>query len=70
MHLLRAALPHVEGCSWDLCWDYHDNFEFLGKRAGFVKNSPKAKERCDEFISEFNEMEKESAGIIKSYCCA
>jgi len=66
---LKAAIPNVEGCDWDLCWDYHDNFEFLGKRAGYVKkNSPIVKERCDEFISTFDEMKSESADIIKSYC--
>lgn len=66
---LQVALPNVEGCNWDLCWDYHDNFEFLGKRAGFVKkNSPIVKERCDEFIATFERMKKESETIIKSYC--
>jgi hypothetical protein len=66
---LQAALPNVEGCSWDLCWDYGDNFEFLGKRAGFVKkNSPIVKERCDEFIRTYEEIKKESETIIKSWC--
>lgn len=65
---LQAALNNVEGCSWDLCWDYGDNFEFLGKRAGFVKkNNPIAKERCDEFIEKFKKMKRESEKIIKSY---
>lgn len=66
---LQAAVPNVEGCSWDLCWDYQDNFDFLGKRAGFVKkNNPIAKERCDEFVKTFEEMKRESETIIKSYC--
>ncbi|MCZ2129330.1 MAG: leucine-rich repeat domain-containing protein [Bacteroidia bacterium] len=66
---LKVAIPNVEGCDWDLCWDYNDNFEFLGKRAGFVKkNSPIMKERCDEFIATFEKMKKESEKIIKSYC--
>jgi hypothetical protein len=66
---LQAALPNVEGCSWDLCWDYHDNFEFLGKRAGFVKkNSPNASKRCEEFIQKFESMKKKAELIIKSYC--
>lgn len=66
---LQAALPNVEGCNWDLCWDYHDSYEFLGKRAGFVKkNSPNAKQRCDEFIKTFEDMKKEAETIIKSYC--
>ena len=65
---LQVALPQVEGCSWDLCWDYHDNFEFLGKQAGFVKkNNPNAKARCDEFIELFYKMKKESEEIVKSY---
>ncbi len=66
---LQVALPNVEGCSWDLCWDYLDTFDFLGKRAGFVKkNSPIVKERCDEFIRTFNEMKVQSGDIIKRYC--
>lgn len=66
---LQVALQNVEGCSWDLCWDYQDRYDFLGKRAGFVKkNSPAVKERCDEFIKTFEEMKKEAELIIKSYC--
>lgn len=66
---LQAAIPTVEGCSWDLCWDYQNNFEFLGKRAGFVKkNNPFVKDRCDEFIMTFEAMKRESETIIKSYC--
>lgn len=65
---LQVAIPNVEGCTWDLCWDYLDNFEFLGKRAGFVKkNNPIAKDRCEEFIKTFEEMKNESETIIKSY---
>ena len=66
---LKAAIPDIEGCDWDLCWDYNDNFEFLGKRAGFVKkNSPIVKERCDEFIVTIESMKSESEIIIKNYC--
>jgi hypothetical protein len=65
---LEAALPDVEGASWDLCWDYGGNFEFLGKRAGFVnKNSPIAKERCEEFIKWYNQMKEESAAMIRAH---
>ncbi len=65
---LQVALPQVEGCSWDLCWDYRDNFEFLGKRAGFVKkNSPNAKARCDEFMELYYKMKKESEEILRNY---
>ena len=65
---LQVALPQVEGCEWDLCWDYLDNFEFLGKRAGFVKkNSPNAKARCEEFVELFNKMKKESEEILRNY---
>ncbi len=65
---LETALPDVEGCSWGLCWDYSDNFEFLGKRAGFIKkNSPLVKERCDAFIKLYDQMKKESRTIIESY---
>lgn len=66
---LKEAIPNVDGCDWDLCWDYHDNIEFLGKRAGYVKkNSAIVKERCAEFIRTFDEMKFESAAIIKRYC--
>lgn len=65
---LQVAFPQVEGCFWDLCWDYNDNFEFLGKRAGFVKKSnPNAKERCDEFVELYNKMKNESEELIKNY---
>lgn len=64
---LKAAFPKLEGCDWDLCWDFNDNYEFLGKRAGFVrKNSPQAEERCAAFISSFEKMKKEAEAIIKS----
>lgn len=67
--LLQVAIPDVEGCLWDLCWDYLDNFEFLGKRAGFVKkNNPIVKDKCNEFTRTFEEMKRESEIIIKSYC--
>jgi hypothetical protein len=65
---LQVALPNVEGCSWDLCWDYRDNLEFLGQRAGFVKKSnPNAKACCDEFIELYNKLKRESEQIIESY---
>jgi hypothetical protein len=65
---LQVALPQVEGSSWDLCWDYNNNFEFLGKRAGFVrKSSPNAKARCNDFIELYDKMKKESEEIVKSY---
>lgn len=65
---LEAAMPEVEGCSWDLCWDYQNNFEFLGKRAGFVrKSSPIVKERCAEFIAMFEAMKKDAERFIKDY---
>lgn len=63
---LKAAIPDVEGCDWDLCWDYGNNFEFLGKRAGFVsKKSPIVKERCAKFEAKFEKMRKESENIVK-----
>lgn len=65
---LEAAMPEVEGCSWNLCWDYQKNFEFLGKRAGFVrKSSPIVKERCAEFIAMFETMKKDAEKIIENY---
>ncbi|MDQ6478169.1 hypothetical protein [Dyadobacter sp. LHD-138] len=64
---LETALPNIEGCSWELFWDYDDKFEFLGKRAGFIKkNSPFAKRRCDEFEKLYNEMKKESETVLKA----
>jgi hypothetical protein len=63
---LQVALPQVEGNKWDLCWDYRDNFEFLGKRAGFVKkNSKNAKERCDAFVNLYSKMQSEAEEILK-----
>ncbi len=65
---LQAAIPNVEGSSWDLFRDYGNNFVFLGKRAGFVSTkSPIAKERCNEFITAFEKMKKDSETIIKNY---
>ncbi|MEZ5014946.1 MAG: hypothetical protein R2794_11705 [Chitinophagales bacterium] len=65
---LQVALPNVEGCSWDLCWDYNSNYEFLGKRAGFVKKTnPRARDRCNEFIATFDEMKKVAETVIKRY---
>lgn len=64
---LETALPNIEGCSWELFWEYGDKFEFLGKRAGFVrKNSPLAKQRCDEFEKMYNAMKKESEIALKA----
>ncbi len=63
---LQTALPNVEGCSWDLYWDYQNSFDFLGKRAGSVKkNNPKAKERCADFKQTFEEMKRAAELIIK-----
>ncbi len=54
--------------SWDLCWEYGDNSEFPGKRAGRVnRNNPNAKKRCEEFIETYEKMKKESETINKSY---
>lgn len=65
---LKAAFPEIEGCDWDLCWDYYENYEFLGKKAGFVKKAnPIAKKRCEEFEMMFNRMLKESEIMIKNY---
>lgn len=65
---LETALPNVEGSSWDLCWEYNDWFEFLGKGAGRVKsNNPNVKEKCEEFIKKYEEIKKDSERIIKSY---
>lgn len=65
---LQVALPNVQGCSWALYWDYQDKYDFLGKRAEFIKKrNPGAKERCDEFKMKFEEMKKEAVNIIKSY---
>lgn len=65
---IEAALPNIEGANWDLCWEYNGWFEFLGKRAGKVKsNSPKAKERCQEFIEKYNKMKDDAINEIKKY---
>ncbi len=63
---LQAALPNVEGCNWALCWDYNDNYEFLGKGAGRIgKKNPNAKVRCNEFEALFNDFKREAVEIIK-----
>ena len=62
---LETALPNVTlgpsgGGSWELCWEYNEYYEFLGKRAGRVKcNNPKATEKCEEFIHKYEDMKKE-----------
>ncbi len=62
---LEMAIPDVKGCSWDLCWEYYEWFEFLGKRAGRVKcNNPKASEKCKEFIEKYEKMKVEANDII------
>lgn len=64
---LQVALPDIEGAEWDLFWDYQDRFEFLGKRAGFVKkNSQNAKERRDVFAHLYDKMKSEAEEIIRS----
>ena len=64
---IEAALPNIEGANWDLCWEYNGWFEFLGKRAGKVKcNSPRAKERCQEFIKKYNKMKNDAKKEIKN----
>jgi hypothetical protein len=67
---LETALRNVEGGSWDLCWKYLDNFEFLGKGAGRVKcNNPNAKDKCENFTQAYEHMKDESEIIIKNYSC-
>ena len=64
---LETALPNVEGSSWDLCWKYNDNFEFLGKRAGRVKcTNPNATNKCEEFTQAYKQMKMEVESIIKT----
>ncbi|EGV42725.1 leucine-rich repeat domain-containing protein [Bizionia argentinensis JUB59] len=68
---LETALPNVEcgtkGGIWELCWEYNEYFEFLGKRAGRVKcTNPKANEKCEEFIKKYEGIKKESEQIIKT----
>jgi hypothetical protein len=66
---LQVALPHVEGCDWDLFWDTGDRFTFLGKRAGLVfKRNPLLTEKCSEFEQSFDKLKEEAAILIKSYC--
>ena len=65
---LQTALPKVEGTNWDLCWEYGNKLDFLGKGAGYIgKNNPNANERCNEFANLFENMKKQSAEIIKKY---
>ncbi|MET0394240.1 MAG: hypothetical protein ABW019_13930 [Chitinophagaceae bacterium] len=65
---LEAALPGVEGCSWDLCRDSGVCYEFLDKRAGYVnKSNPAAGKRCGELLHVYTQMKQESETIINSY---
>ncbi|HTI92776.1 MAG TPA: hypothetical protein VL727_19400 [Puia sp.] len=65
---LKAAFPHIEGCDWELCWKHSGKLEFLGKRAGFVKeNTPNTEKRCAEFKEIFEEMTREAERRIKEW---
>jgi len=65
---LKVALPNIEGCSWELWWDYEGRYDFLGKGAGFIKkDSAKAESRCAEFVSAFEKMKAESEEILRNY---
>jgi hypothetical protein len=65
---LEAAIPKVDGCSWDLCWKYGDNYQFLGKQAGRVNiNNPNVRKKCDEFIQSYERMKAESKKVIERY---
>lgn len=68
---LEMVIPNIEGCSWDLCWEYNEWFEFLGKRAGRVKkNNPLVEEKCKDFIEKYEEMKTEAEILIKNnYSC-
>lgn len=70
---LETALPHTICCAfgksdkWELCRDYGDRIEFLGKRAGWVnKDNKNANQRCQEFISKYESMKLEASEIIKN----
>lgn len=68
---IQVAKPKIEGSSWDkyLCWETGNSIEFLGKGAGLInKNNSKVKERCQEFISNFEQMKIEAQSFIKNYC--
>jgi hypothetical protein len=65
---LKAAFPQVEGCDWELCWKYNGNFEFLGKRAGFVKqNAANTEQRCAAFATSFEQLSREAEGVIREW---
>ena len=64
---LEAAFPDATSHLWELCWELGDNYEFLGKRAGWVnRSSPKAAERCEKFKTEYGQMKKEAEALIKA----
>lgn len=65
---LQTAFPNIEGLNWELCWEYENWIEFLGKGAGRVKcNNPNINEKYQEFIQKFAEMKKESESIIRNF---
>lgn len=66
--LLRAAFREVEGCNWEFCWNYNDNFEFLGQRAGFVKqHAANTGQPCAAFMASFEELLRAAQGIIAAW---
>ena len=70
---LETALPNTicgafgKSNNWNLCMEYGDRIEFLGKRAGWVnKNNENANLRCKEFTSNYEKMKLEAVEIIKN----
>ena len=63
--LLEAAIPHIDGAKRNICWEYNNRIEFIGKHGGWVSvNSPLAKQRCEEFIQEYEKMKMDAEIII------
>ncbi|RKR08641.1 hypothetical protein C8C83_0224 [Flavobacterium sp. 90] len=65
---VEVALPNVEGGSFELCWEYNEYLDFLGRGAGQIKNNnPSLKEKCEAFIQKYEDLKKQSENIIINY---
>ena len=64
---IESLLPNTEGASWDLCWEYDDRIEFLGKKAGWTtKNNSKKSEKCEAFKNLYSNYLEDAKEYIKN----
>jgi hypothetical protein len=64
--LIETALPAVDGIKSELCWEYGDRIEFLGKKAGWISvNSPNKEAKCLAFEEKYSQLILKAADLIK-----